>query len=200
MSANEHPTQAIADLSAIKEAFGRLEDIHLLYVGEGNNTAAALAMAVAQVPGMKATFVTPRRYGLAESAVTQACGMARIHGGAIEHHNSMSRLPKGVDVVYATRWQTMGEPHPDPDWRKAFAPYSLTSSVLREVSKSSGTIVLHDLPSVRGEDASDEVLDGQQSWVWRQAQHKMFSAMSVLLWCLEQGASEHAAEARAQRS
>jgi ornithine carbamoyltransferase len=198
MSENEHPTQAIADLSTIKEAFGRFEGVHLLYLGEGNNTASALALAVAQVPGMKATFVTPRQYGLPESVLYQACEMARINGSAIEHHHCVSKLPRKVDAVYATRWQTMGEPHPDPEWRTAFAPYSLTGPVLREVSKSSGTIVLHDLPSVRGEDAADEVLDGQQSWVWRQAQHKMFSAMAVLVWCLEQDASEHAAEARAQ--
>jgi ornithine carbamoyltransferase len=191
MSENEHPTQAIADLSTIKEAFGKLEGIHLLYLGEGNNTAAALALAVAQVPGMKATFVTPRRYGLPENVLARASEMAGINDSAIEHHHSMSKLPRNVDVVYATRWQTMGEPHVDREWRKAFAPYSLTGSILRDVSRPPGAIVLHDLPSVRGEDATDEVLDGRQSRVWRQAQHKMFSAMAVLLWCLEQDASEH---------
>lgn len=91
----------------------------------------------------------------------------------------------------------MGEPHQDAEWRNAFGPYSLTSAVLKQVSKASSTIALHDLPSVRGEDADDDVLDGKQSWVWRQAQHKMFSAMAVLEWCLDQGASEEVAEARA---
>lgn len=196
MSENEHPTQAIADLSTIKEAFGRLEGIHLLYLGEGNNTAAALALAVAQIPGMKVTFITPPEYGLSKEILVQARDMAGRYGGAVEHFDCMDRLPANADAVYTTRWQTMGEPHPDPEWRKAFTPYSLTGAVFRQVSKPSGTIVLHDLPSVRGEDAAEEVLDGKQSWVWRQAHHKMFSAMAVLQWCLEQGASEEPAEAR----
>jgi len=197
MSENEHPTQAIADLSTIKEACGRLEGIHLLYLGEGNNTAAALALAVAQIPGMKVTFVTPPQYGFSKGILVQVSDLAGRYGGTVEHFHSMDKLPANVDAVYATRWQTMGEPHPDPDWRKAFAPYSLSTAVLRRVSKPSGTIVLHDLPSVRGEDAADEVLDGKQSWVWRQAHHKMFSAMAVLQWCLDQGTSELVAEARA---
>lgn len=184
MSDNEHPTQAIADLSTIKEAFGRLETIHVLYLGEGNNTAAALALAVAQTPGMKITFVTPEGYGLSESVLEQACRLASQHGATIEHHHRMDSLPRHVDVVYTTRWQTMGEPHLEPNWREKFAPYSVTSAVMAQVSKPSGTIFLHDLPAVRNEDVAEEVLMGPQSLAWRQARHKMFSAMAILQWCL----------------
>jgi len=184
MSENEHPTQAIADLATIKEKFGRLEGIHLLYLGEGNNTAAALALAVALTPGMKVTFVTPENYGMPESFLEQARQLARQRGSAVEYHHSMVRLPRNVDVVYTTRWQTMGVPHPNPNWRDEFWPYSVTPAVMAEVSNPNGAIFLHDLPAVRGEDVQEEVLDGPQSLAWRQAQHKMFSAMAVLEWCL----------------
>src|SRR5262245_22739478 len=60
MSKNEHPTQAIADLSTIKETFGQLNGLHLLYLGEGNNTAAALALAIAKTPMMRLTIATPK--------------------------------------------------------------------------------------------------------------------------------------------
>lgn len=99
MSENEHPTQAIADLSTIKEAFGRLDGIHLLYLGEGNNTAAALALAVAQIPGMKVTFITPPQYGLSKPLLAQAYEMAGRLGGAVEHHHCMDSLPANVDAV-----------------------------------------------------------------------------------------------------
>jgi ornithine carbamoyltransferase len=184
MSDNEHPTQAIADLSTIKETFGRLETIQVLYLGEGNNTAAALALAVAQTPGMKITFVTPEGYGLPEPVLEQAYRLASQHSATIEHHHSMDNLPRNVEAVYTTRWQTMGEPHPDPNWREKFAPYSVTPTVMAQVSKPSGTIFLHDLPAVRNEDVSEEVLTGPQSLAWRQARHKMFSAMAVLEWCI----------------
>jgi ornithine carbamoyltransferase len=184
MSKDEHPTQAIADLSTIKERFGRLDGIHLLYLGEGNNTAAALALAVTQTPGMKITFLTPRDYGLPESLLEKAHQLASRHGAMIEYHHNMAIMPKNVDVVYTARWQTMGSSHTDPNWRDQFRPYSVTTAVMAEVSKPKGTIFLHDLPAVRGEDVHEEVLDGPQSLAWRQARHKLFSAMAILEWCL----------------
>jgi len=184
MSENEHPTQAVADLSTLKERFGRLAGLHLLYLGEGNNTAAALALAVARTPGMKATFVTPAGYGLSETLIEQAQQAAARYGGALEHHHNIEDLPLNADAVYATRWQTMGVPHRDPHWIDKFRPYCVTPGIMARVSKSEGTVFLHDLPSVRGEDVLSEVLDGPQSLAWRQARHKMFSAMAILEWCL----------------
>jgi ornithine carbamoyltransferase len=184
MSENEHPTQVIADLATIKEKFGRLEGIHVLYLGEGNNTATALALAVALTPGMKITFVTPKTYGLPESFLKEACRLAHQRGSSIEYHHCMDKLPRNVHAVYTTRWQTMGIPHSDPNWRDEFWPYSVTPAVMAEVSNPNGAIFLHDLPAVRGEDVQEEVLSAPHSLVWRQAQHKLFSAMAVLEWCL----------------
>jgi ornithine carbamoyltransferase len=185
MSENEHPTQVIADLATIKERFGRLEGIHMLYLGEGNNTAAALALAVALTPRMKITFVTPESYGLPDSLLEQSRQLAHRRGSVIEHHHNMAELPRNVDAVYTTRWQTMGVAHPEPNWQDRFRPYSVTPTVMTEVSNPNGSIFLHDLPAVRGEDVHQEVLDGSQSLAWRQAQHKMFSAMAILEWCLD---------------
>jgi|RhiMetdeSRZDD1v2_1073273.scaffolds.fasta_scaffold57812_4 ornithine carbamoyltransferase len=184
MSENEHPTQAIADLSTIKERFGRLEGIHVLYLGDGNNTAAALALAVAQTPGMKVTFVSPEGYGIPDPLLEKAYRLAGLNGAIIDNHHSMDKLPRNVDAVYTTRWQTMGEQHSDPNWMDKLWPYRVTPAVMSEVSKPSGTVFLHDLPAVRGEDVNDKVLDGPQCIAWRQARHKMFSAMAVLEWCL----------------
>jgi ornithine carbamoyltransferase len=187
MSENEHPTQAIADLSTVKEHFGRLEGLHVLYLGEGNNTATALALAVAQTPGMGVTFVTPEGYGIPEPLIVRARRLAERHGTTIEHRHSMDKLPRNVDAVYTTRWRTMGDPHADPNWIDKFRPYSVTPAVMVEVSKSSGAIFLHDLPAVRGEEVHEEVLNGPQSLAWRQARHKLFGAMAVLEWCLDGG-------------
>ncbi len=185
MSRNEHPTQAIADLSVVKETFQRLDGLHLLYLGEGNNTAAALALAVALSPKMRITFITPKAYGLPTSILEQAAHLARRTGSVIEQHHNINNLPKHVDAVYTTRWQTMGEPRHDPDWRDQFSPYSVTSSLMTKVSKPSGTIFLHDLPTVLGEEVQSEVFNSPNSRVWRQARYKMFSAMAILEWCLK---------------
>src|SRR5262249_42987780 len=150
MSETEHPTQAIADLATILGEFGRLDDVHILYVGEGNNTAASLALAVAQTPGMRLTLLTPEGYGLPQQCLDSASAHARQSGAVIEHHHRMDRLPSAVDVVYTTRWQTMGVPKPDPKWRSKFEPYSVTPELMARVSRGSSTIFLHDLPAVRG--------------------------------------------------
>jgi ornithine carbamoyltransferase len=184
MSAEEHPTQAVADLSTIFEARGHLEGLHLLYLGEGNNTVSALAFALARTPRTRLTVVTPEGYGLSEAILKRAREAGRESGSIVEQHHDPGHLPRNVDVVYATRWQTMGVPKADPDWRRSFLPFTVDTRIMERVSKPEGTIFLHDLPAVRGDDVTDEVLDGPQSLAWRQAQYKMFSAMAVLEWCL----------------
>ena len=184
MSDNEHPTQAIADLVTSHEAFGGLHDIHILYLGEGNNTAASLAMAVAQLPGMQLTLVTPEGYGLPDSVLATACRFAAQSGSVIEHHHQPDLLPRNVDVVYTTRWQTMGEPKSEVNWQEKFLPFSVTPALMARVSKPERTIFLHDLPAVRAAEVADEVLDGPQSRAFRQSQHKLTGAGAVLSWCL----------------
>lgn len=183
MSENEHPTQAIADLLTIREATGRLSDIHILYLGEGNNSAAALALAVSLIPRMRLTLVTPEGYGLPEDVLRMAEDFGGQFHSVIEQHHCMDKLPQGVDVVYTTRWQTLGVAKTDADWLQKFEPYSVTPKVMTRVSNAT-TIFLHDLPAVRGAEVLDEVLDGPQSRAFRQAEHKLTGAMAVLDWCL----------------
>lgn len=184
MSAEEHPTQAIADLSTLLEAFGHLEGIRMLYLGEGNNTASALGYAFSKLPGTRLTLITPPGYGLPPEQLERARSTAGEHGSTIEQHHDVDALPEEVDVVYTTRWQTMGTPRSDPDWRDRFRPYTVTQELMDRVSRPGRTVFLHDLPAVRGDDVVDEVLDGPQSLAWRQARHKMWSAMAILEWCL----------------
>jgi ornithine carbamoyltransferase len=182
LSSDEHPTQALADLATLLEHFGRLEGIDLLYCGEGNRSAAALALAFARIPGTRLTLATPAGYGLDPRTLATARSLAAESGAAIEETHDASSLPAGVDAVYTSRWQEMGVSKPDPEWRAAFRPFAVTRALMERVSKP-GTVFLHDLPAVRGEDVEDEVLDGARSLAWVQAQHKMWSAMAVMEWC-----------------
>jgi ornithine carbamoyltransferase len=184
MSASEHPTQVLGDLITLKENFGRLHDLHVLYLGEGNNTAASLALVLAKLPGNRITVVTPPGYGLKSAILEQAMAVADRTGSAVDHHHDLASLPTGVDAVYTTRWETMGVVHQRSDWREIFAPYKVTRTIMSRVSKPQGTIFLHDLPAIREADVEDEVLDGDQSLAFRQAFHKLTSAQAVLYWCI----------------
>ncbi|MFF8916090.1 ornithine carbamoyltransferase [Streptomyces sp. NPDC015032] len=180
MSADEHPTQALADLATLRARFGRLDGLRLLYVGEGNNTAAALALALPRFPGAEIEFRTPKGYGLAPEVLAEAQALAGRYGSrAVERHD-MDSLP-AVDVVYTTRWNTTGTSKADPDWRRGFAPFQVNAEVM---ARCPGALFMHDLPAHRGEEVTAEVLDGPASIAFEQARFKLHSAMAVLEWCL----------------
>jgi ornithine carbamoyltransferase len=184
MSDKEHPTQALADLATLKDHFGFLRGLHMLYLGEGNSTAAALALTISKIQGMKLTLLTPEDYCLPREMFAHAQASAYHCGAQIEQCSSLDALPKDVDAVYTTRWQTTGSSKEDPNWKEHFNPFSVTQAIMDRTSKSSRTIFMHDLPAVRGEEVSGEVLDGPQSIAFRQAQNKLFGAMAVLEWCV----------------
>lgn len=179
MSAAEHPTQALTDLTTLLRHFGRLAGLRVLYVGEGNNTASALALALSRYPGTELHLRTPRGYGVQPRYLERAAVHAARAGSTVEQRHTMDRLPE-VDVVYTTRWQTTGTTKPDPHWREVFAPYQVDSAVMRA---NPGAVFLHDLPAHRGEEVTAEVLDGPRSLAFDQAENKYHSARAVLEWC-----------------
>lgn len=164
MSLEEHPTQALADVTTLKQHFGSLEGLRVLYVGEGNNTAAALARALPRC-GVELHLRTPPGYGVP---------------GDFPQRHDMADLPSEVDVVYTTRWQTTGTSKVDPGWRSVFAPFQVTDQLWERNPKA---VFMHDLPAHRGDEVTADVIDGERSIVFDQAHNKMHSAMAVLEWC-----------------
>jgi ornithine carbamoyltransferase len=197
MSEYEHPTQAISDLSTINEHFGHLDGIHVLYVGEGNNTAVALALAMALAPGMKLSLFTPRGYGIPAEFLAQARSYCSHSGSMITEFHDPESLPCNVDVVYTTRWITTGSTKPDPNWREQFRDFRVDAAFMGRVGRTTGTVFMHDLPAVREEDSTSEVLDGPQSIAFVQAANKLYSAMAVLEWCVI-GSAEAQSHSEAQ--
>jgi ornithine carbamoyltransferase len=180
MSEDEHPTQALADLTTVVRRFGKVDGLRMLYLGEGNNSAAALALALSRFPGTELHLRTPPGYGLAPDVLARASAHAARSGASIVERNDADDLPEGVDVVYTTRWETTGTIKPDPDWRKVFAPFQATTDVWRS---SPEAVFMHDLPAHRGEEVTTEVLDGPHSIAFAQAENKLYSAMAALEWC-----------------
>lgn len=182
LSDDEHPTQALADLTTLLEHFGRLEGLSVLYCGEGNTTAAALALAMSRIPGMRLVVATPEGYGLDPRKLSAAQALGEECGATIEETHDLATIRTRVDAVYTSRWQEMGVNKADSAWKQIFEPFRVTQALMERVA-GEGTVVMHDLPAVRGEDIEAAILDGRRSLAWVQAQHKMFSAMAVLEWC-----------------
>jgi ornithine carbamoyltransferase len=182
MTADEHPTQALADLTTIKQHFGNLQGLNIVYFGEGNNTTTALALAIAKLPNMKITFFTPPNYNIDPMLLQYAQEEATKRNTVIEEFHDIKQLPTGADVVYTTRWETTGTVKPDPNWREIFEPFAVTQALMDKFPKA---IFMHDLPAHRGDEIESAVIDGSKSIVFNQAENKAHSAKAVLEWCMQ---------------
>lgn len=181
MTSDEHPTQALADLTTMKLQCGGFDGVRVLYLGEGNNTAAALALALARFAGSSVDLRTPAGYGLAPRTLEQAQRFASRSGARISERHDLDGLPRDIDVVYTTRWQTTGTSKADPTWRTRFEPFRVTTELMDHCD---GAIFMHDLPAHRDEEVETAVLDGARSVAFEQSETKLWSAMAVLDHCL----------------
>lgn len=180
----EHPTQAIADLCAMREHFGGTEHLRLAYLGEANNTARSLALLVAKLADMRLDVYSPDGLGFSAEELTS---MNAVRGGdSIRQYAEVPAAPEPVDVVYTTRWQSMGVPRQEENWRSRFAQFAVTRDMMKRFSGSTEAVFMHDLPAVRDEEAASDVLDGigTTSLVRSQVRHKASAAAAAMLWSM----------------
>lgn len=188
MTSDEHPTQALADLVTMHMHFGSVDGLRVLYVGEGNNTATALAFALSRFSDVELVFCTPPGYGLDPGVLAVSAEEASGRKSSVSETHDPATVAPGFDVVYTAQWQTTGTTKPDPRWRDAFIPFRVDDALM---SHQPDAIFMHDLPAHRGEEVTASVLDGRRSVAFRQAEMKMYSAMAVLEWSISGG--RHAA-------
>lgn len=180
----EHPTQAIADLCAMREHFGNVENLRLAYLGEVNNTARALALLVCKLPLTRLDVYSPDGLGFSAEEIES---LNAIRGGdRVRQYHEVPASPDPVDVVYTTRWQSMGVPRPEKDWLSLFAQFTVTRDIMKRFSGSTEAVFMHDLPAVRGQEVESDVLDGTSttSLALKQVHHKASAAASALLWAM----------------
>jgi ornithine carbamoyltransferase len=172
----EHPTQAIADLVTLKHELGGFAGVHLVYVGLPCNTMRSLVLAAALV-GLRVTVLNP--LASSDDAWLRA-QLARVDtGGVIRFATRWDELEAPVDAVYATRWESMGQPPALAGWRELRSAFVLDEARVARLLSPRG-IVLHDLPATRGGEITDAVLDGPRSRIRAQAFHKGISAVVAL--------------------
>ena len=169
MTEDEHPTQALADLTTMKHHFGELSGLDITYLGEGNNTAVALALAVAKFSNIRISFFTPSNYHIDPKILQYAQKQAAKKNTKIHEFHDIKLLPRTTNVIYTTRWQTTGTTKADVNWREMFIPFAVTEQLM---SKYPNAIFMHDLPAHRGDEVEASVIDGIKSIVFQQAENK----------------------------
>ena len=159
-----HPCQALADLLTLRERFGRLADLKLAYVGDGNNVARSLAI-LGRTAGLEVRVASPDGYALEP-------GVAELL--TADPHEAV----EGADAIYTDVWVSMGDEADAARRRTDLGPYQVNSALLAAASERA--IVLHCLPAHPGEEITDEVLYGEHSAVWDQAENRLHAQKALL--------------------
>lgn len=172
-----HPCQVLADLMTIKEYKGQLAGLKLAYVGDGNNMAHSLMYGGAKM-GMNVVISSPSGYTPDETVTKQATAVAAETGGSIAITSSIQEAAKDADVIYTDVWASMGQEAEAAERKKVFASYQVNNELLK-LAKSD-VIVLHCLPAHRGEEITDEVIDGPHSVVFDEAENRLHAQKAIM--------------------
>jgi ornithine carbamoyltransferase len=168
-----HPCQALADAMTILERKGALKGVRVVYVGDGNNVANSLIEISARL-GMDLTVACPKGYEPDEGILKAA---RKEHKG-IRITNDPVKAAKGADVLYTDVWVSMGDKVYISRKRQALRKYQINEKLLAAAAPDA--IVLHCLPAHRGQEITDEVIDGPQSAVFEQAENRLHTQKAVL--------------------
>jgi ornithine carbamoyltransferase len=172
LTSDHHPCQALADLLTLRERFGRLDGLKLVYVGDGNNVANSLMILGAKA-GVEVVVATPPELA-PDPRVVAAAGS---NGGRVRVTSDPREAAAGADALYTDVWVSMGEKG-SPERRALLEPYRLDESLLSQASETA--IALHCLPAHPGEEITEGVLYGGRSAVWDQAENRLHAQKALL--------------------
>ena len=177
---DDHPTQLLADWVTIREVFGNdIAGRKFTYVGDGNNMAHAW-LTMGAILGAHVVAATPSgKWAPAANAVAQAKEIAAKTGGTVEVTNDPEAGAKGASVIYTDVWMSMGDPESERQEKlKALSPFAVTEQLMALTAKDG--IFMHCLPAHRGEEVEASVIDGERSYIWREAFHRRTTIQACL--------------------
>lgn len=174
-----HPLQALADLLTIRREFEDLVGREVAFVGDANNVARSLALG-AGLSGMRVRLATPPGYGFSDRDTDRLAAA----GVELEVVDRPEDAVAGADVVYTDTWTSMGQEAEAEQRRRDFEGFEVDARLMGLAATDA--IFLHCLPAHRGEEVSDEVLDGPQSRIWVQAANRMHAARAAICWLVEE--------------
>ena len=173
----EHPLQILADLQTMHQRFGKLEGLRLAWVGDGNNVCNSLILASA-ILGMEITVASPQGYQPKPLILEQAKSL----GGWPEVVEEPSAAAEGANVLVTDTWVSMGDEGQEAERLRVFGKYQLNSEIMGLAAPEA--IALHCLPAHRGQEITDEVMDGPQSAVFDEAENRMHTSKAVMAWLM----------------
>jgi len=172
-----HPCQALGDLLTIKEKKGRLANLKLAFIGDGNNVFNSLVFGAVKV-GMHISIAAPENYEPNSEIIAKAQKDAEKINCMIEITHDPNEAVKNADIIYTDVWTSMGFEKEKEIRKNAFQPFQVNQDLVNHAKDD--VIILHCLPAHRGEEITDEVIDSEKSVVVDQAENRMHAQNAVL--------------------
>lgn len=173
-----HPCQVLADCFTLLERRGRLDGLRIAFIGDANNVANSWFNAAAKF-GFEFVLACPARYEPHEVTF----GAARTAGAKVSVTHDAAAAARDADVLYTDVWTSMGQESEAEQRRHDFAAYQINGPLLRRARHDA--VVMHCLPAHRGEEITDDVMDGQQSIVFDQAENRLHTQKAIMVWLTE---------------
>jgi ornithine carbamoyltransferase len=177
-----HPCQLLADLQTVRERLGGTAGRKIAYVGDAANNMAHSYLLAGATAGMHVRVAGPSGFDPSAAVVSRAAEIAAWTGGSVEVLRDPFEAADGVDALATDAWTSMGQENDGRDRLTPFRPYQVNEKLLAAASPDA--IVLHCLPAHRGEEITDEVMDGPQSAVLDQAENRLHAQKALLAWLL----------------
>ncbi len=172
----EHPCQALADYLTIQEKFGKLKGLNLSYIGDGNNVANSLMICGAML-GVNVKICSPNGFEVNSNIVEKARSLSEF-GSKISICNDPLKAVKESQVIYTDVWTSMGQEEEQLRRKEIFRDYKIDQKLIDLADDE--VILLHCLPAHRGEEITEEALEGQNSYVFDQAENRLHVQQALL--------------------
>ncbi|GEM30429.1 ornithine carbamoyltransferase [Nocardia neocaledoniensis NBRC 108232] len=182
-----HPCQVLADLQTISERKGALAGLNLTYFGDGANNMAHSLLLGGVTAGMNVTVAAPAGFEPLPWILEAAAKRAAETGATVTVTNDPVAGATGADVLVTDTWTSMGQENDGLDRVGPFRPFQVNGELLAAADPEA--IVMHCLPAHRGEEITDEVLDGPHSVVWDEAENRLHAQKALLVWLLAKAAA-----------
>ena len=178
-----HPCQVLADLQTVAERKGSLRGLQLSYFGDGANNMAHSLMLGGVTAGLHVTVAAPEGFAPDPSVIAAAEQRAEATGASVTLTADPDAAAKDADVLVTDTWTSMGQEDDGLDRVKPFRPFQVNTRLVGLADPEA--IVLHCLPAHRGDEITDEVMDGPASAVWDEAENRLHAQKALLVWLLE---------------
>ncbi|MDR0313821.1 MAG: ornithine carbamoyltransferase [Treponema sp.] len=174
-----HPTQVLADMLTLEENFDTVQGKKLCFVGDGRNNVVRSLMVIGSKLGLQLFIIAPKDLAPDPVLLAKCNGLAEKSGGEITVSTDLEDV-KGADAIYTDVWASMGEEGKREERIKLLKPYQVNQALMDKSGRKE-TIFMHDLPAIKGEEVTADVIDGPKSKAWDQAENRKHTIKAIML-------------------